>query len=107
MGKLSAPGPTMLYIQSGGIPFPDLALFSAVAIEIAGGLALIVGFKTRWTAVLIATFTAATGCIFHSQLGDENQMIHFYKNVAIVGGLLQIAAFGSGRFGLDRVLRRR
>jgi putative oxidoreductase len=51
--------------------------------------------------MVLAIFCVVTALIFHHALGDQNQMIHFFKNLAMAGGLLQVAAFGSGRIGLD------
>ena len=66
-----------------------------------GGLALLVGFQTRLVAAALAIFTLATAVLFHNNMADQNQMIHFMKNLAITGGLLQVVAFGAGAFSLD------
>ena len=76
-------------------------------IELAGGTALILGYRTRLAAVVLAVFTVMAALAFHSHFADQNQMIHFLKNVAIAGGLLQIAAFGGGGFSLDARGRRK
>lgn len=65
------------------------------------GLLLALGYKTRLTALVLAIFSVVTGVIFHHALGDQNQMIHFLKNLALTGGLLQVVAFGAGAFSLD------
>jgi putative oxidoreductase len=52
-------------------------------------------------ASVLAVFTVLAAVIFHSAFGDQNQMIHFLKNIAIAGGLLQVVAFGAGGFSLD------
>jgi len=57
--------------------------------------------RTKIVATVLAVFCVFTALVFHHALGDQNQMIHFLKNFAMAGGLLQLAAFGSGRFGLD------
>jgi len=89
------------YIGSVGLPFPELALAAAIAVEILGGAALIAGYRTRLIAGLLAVFSVVTALIFHSALADQNQFIHFFKNIAMAGGLLQVVAFGAGRFSLD------
>ena len=99
--KLAAPAGTIGYIQSVGLPLPELGLAIAVVVEIGGGLALILGYRTRAAAAALALFTLATALLFHFNLADQNQFIHFFKNVAIAGGLLQVVAFGGGRFSLD------
>jgi putative oxidoreductase len=106
LGKLGAYGPTTQMIAAVGLPVPPLAFAVAVAVELGGGLLLIAGFRTRLVAIAIALFTLATAVFFHANFGDQNQMIHFLKNVMIAGGLLQIAAFGAGAFSIDNRLGR-
>lgn len=101
ISKLSAPASIIGYIESVGLPFPTLALAIAVLVEIGGSIALILGYRTRLVAAGLAVFSVATALAFHNQLGDQNQFIHFFKNLAMAGGLLQVAAFGAGRFSLD------
>src|SRR5215470_3180696 len=98
--KLAAPAGTIGYIQSVGLPLPELGLAIAVVVEIGGGLALILGYLTRAVAAVLAVFTLATAVFFHLHLADQNQFIHFFKNLAITGGLLQIIAFGAPRLSL-------
>jgi putative oxidoreductase len=102
VSKLADPTGTIAYITSAGLPAPSLAYGVAVAVELAGGLLLIAGIRTRIVASAIAVFSLAAAFGFHANLADQNQFIHFFKNVAMAGGLLQVAAFGSGRFGFDR-----
>ena len=99
--KLAAPAGTIGYIQSVGLPLPALGLAIAVIVEIGGGLALVLGYRTRVAAAALAIFTLATAVFFHFHLADQNQFIHFFKNLAITGGLLQIIAFGAPRLSLD------
>lgn len=101
MSKLAAPAMMIGYIGSVGLPFPQLALALAVIVEIGGGLALIAGYRTRTVAAVLALFSVVTALAFHSALADQNQFIHFFKNIAMAGGLLQVVAFGAGRFSLD------
>jgi putative oxidoreductase len=105
VGKLQAPAGTMGYIASAGLPFPEFAYALAVLIELVGGVALIVGFQTRIAAGALAIFSLATAIGFHGNFADLNQLIHFFKNVAIAGGLLQVVAFGAGAFSLDAYRR--
>ncbi len=101
MSKLAAPAMTIGYIQSVGLPLPSVAFALSAFVEIVGGIALLLGFRTRAVAGVLALFSLATAVFFHNTLGDQNQFIHFFKNVAIAGGLLQIVAFGGGRISLD------
>ena len=101
LGKITAPADMIGYIKSAGLPLPLLAFAIAVVVEIGGGLALIAGYRTRLVATVLAVFCVATALGFHNDLADQNQFIHFFKNMAMTGGLLQIVAFGAGRFSLD------
>jgi putative oxidoreductase len=106
IGKLAAPAMTKGYIAAMGLPAPDLAYLGAVAVEIGGSLLLIAGYKTRIIAAGMAVFTLLTAVFFHRNFADQNQMIHVRKNIAIFGGLLQVVAFGAGRFALDHFILR-
>jgi putative oxidoreductase len=88
-------------ISAVGLPFPQLAFAVAVATELGGGLLLIGGYRTRYVATALALFSLATAMSFHNNFADQNQMIHFLKNVMIAGGLLQIVAFGGGALSID------
>ncbi|UQS16632.1 DoxX family protein [Pseudomonas sp. HS6] len=99
--KLAAPAMMIGYIGSVGLPLPQVALAVAIIVEVGGGLALIAGYRTRTVAAVLAAFSVFTALAFHSALADQNQFIHFFKNIAMAGGLLQVVAFGAGRFSLD------
>jgi putative oxidoreductase len=101
LGKLAAPGPTQGHIASVGLPLPSLAYVVAILVELGGGLLLLVGYRTRIVAAVLAVFCVVTALVFHHALADRNQMIHFLKNLAMAGGLLQFVAFGPGRIGWD------
>jgi putative oxidoreductase len=101
LSKLAAYGATTAMIGAVGLPVPPLAYAVAVAVELGGGLLLIAGFQTRIVAIALALFSLATALSFHSNFADQNQMIHFLKNVMMAGGLLQVVAFGAGSFSLD------
>lgn len=73
----------------------------AVAVEIAGAVLLIVGFKLRYTALGLASFSVVTALLFHANFIDRGQMFHFLKNFAIVGGLLALYVSGPGRLSFD------
>jgi putative oxidoreductase len=101
LGKLTAYSATTGMIGAAGLPFPPLAFAVAVAVEFGGGVLLIAGYHTRFVALALAAFSLATAISFHHAFADQNQMIHFFKNVMMAGGLLQIAAFGAGALSLD------
>jgi putative oxidoreductase len=101
LSKIAAPVNTIAYIQSAGAPFAPAAFGIAAIVEVIGGLALLVGFQTRLVAAILAIFTLAAAMLFHNNMADQNQMVHFMKNLAITGGLLQVIAFGAGAFSLD------
>jgi putative oxidoreductase len=101
LSKLGAYSATAEMISAVGLPFPQLAFAVAVATELGGGLLLIGGYRTRYVAAALALFSLATAMSFHNNFADQNQMIHFLKNVMIAGGLLQIVAFGGGALSID------
>src|SRR5947207_14589222 len=94
-------------IASKSLPMPQVLAALAVAVELGGGILLLVGLKARWVALVLVGFMIVITPIFHtfwSVPADQAQMqqIHFLKNVAITGGLLMVAALGPGRFSTDR-----
>lgn len=101
LSKLGSAAATTAYIASAGLPLPGVAYVLTVVVEIGGGLLLLVGFQARLAAAVLAVFTLAAAIVFHHNFADQNQMVHFLKNVAITGGLLQVAAWGAGRWSLD------
>jgi putative oxidoreductase len=101
LGKLAAPDATIGYISAANLPFPFLAYVVAVVVEIGGGILLIAGFQTRAVGAVLAIFTVAAAVGFHGAFSDQNQMIHFLKNISMAGGLLQVVAFGAGSFSID------
>jgi putative oxidoreductase len=101
LSKIAAPAMAIGYIQSVGLPLPSVAFGLAAFTEIVGGIMLLLGYRTRIVAGVLVLFTLATAAFFHNHFGDQNQFIHFFKNVAIAGGLLHVMAFGGGRLSLD------
>ena len=102
LSKLGDYSATVDLISSSKLPLPAaLAYAGAVAVEIVGGVMLIVGFQTRAVASILALYCVATAVFFHANFADLNNIIHFMKNVAMTGGLLQIVAFGAGAFSID------
>ncbi|MGU7770036.1 DoxX family protein [Burkholderia sp. MR1-5-21] len=101
LSKLGAYAATVGYISAMGLPVPPLAFVVSVLIEAGGGLLLMSGYRARGVASVMALFCLVTAVFFHHNFADQNQMIHFLKNVMMAGGLLQIAYFGAGAFSLD------
>ncbi len=98
---------TIAFMGTEGAPAPIVSAAIAVVMELFVGIALLVGFYTRPLALLLALYTVGTALIGHhfwTMTGGEqmNNMIHFYKNIAIAGGLLALCAAGPGRFSIDR-----
>ena len=101
LGKLATYSATTALISAVGLPFPPLAFAVAVAVELGGGVLLVAGYRVRFVAAAMAAFALATALAFHNNFADQDQMIHFFKNVMMAGGLLQIVAFGAGALSLD------
>jgi putative oxidoreductase len=94
------------YIASKGLPLPEVATAITIAIELGLGLLLLVGWRARWAALGLAVFVAIITPLFHNYwaMPEAQQMMQkqaFNKNLAILGGLLMVAAFGAGRWSLD------
>lgn len=101
LGKIAAPEATQGYIASVGLPVPVLSYLAAIVIELGGGVLLLVGLRTRVVAAGLAAFSIISALVFHHALGDQNQLFHFLKNLAMAGGLIQVLAFGAGAFSID------
>jgi putative oxidoreductase len=100
ISKITQYAGTQGYMEAFGIPGAMLPL--VILLEIGGGLALIAGWQTRWTAWALAAFTLGAGAVFHHNFADQTQMIMFMKNLAIAGGLLFVATHGAGAFSIDQ-----
>lgn len=96
---------TQGYMEAMGVPGALLPL--VIAAEIGGGLAIATGLLTRWAALGLAVFSVASAVLFHFDLGDQNQFIHFTKNLAMAGGFLVLAANDAGRLSLDALIASR
>jgi putative oxidoreductase len=100
-GKLTGFAGTQAYMGSLGLPAPAFVTVLAIIIEIGGALLLLTGYKTRLVSFGLALYVLLSAFIAHAHFGDLNQYQHFMKNMAIVGGLLALAAFGGGAYSLD------
>jgi putative oxidoreductase len=99
--KLAGYGGTVGYMGSVGLPFPELAAVVAILVECVGGILLVIGYQARLAGLVLALWCVATGLVAHSQFADQNQMVHFLKNIAMAGGFLQLFAFGAGGWSVD------
>jgi putative oxidoreductase len=105
-GKIAGFDGTVAYIASSHLPLPSIVAALTIVIELGGGLALVTGFYTRQTALVLAVFTLLTGFIFHNFWAAAEaqrlaQQINFLKNLSIAGGMLVLAAFGPGTLSID------
>jgi putative oxidoreductase len=98
-GKIAGYAATQQYMESAGVPGALLPL--VIALELGGGLAILAGVFTRWTALALAVFALASAALFHANLGDAAQAVNFWKNVAMAGGFLMLAAHGAGTLSVD------
>jgi putative oxidoreductase len=106
IAKLTGFEGTVGYITSVGLPAPTLAALAALVLEIVGGAALIVGLGTRFVALALALFTLVASFIFHAYWSVPADQVFvtqllFFKNIAVAGGLMALAAFGAGAWSLD------
>jgi putative oxidoreductase len=99
LNKISGYSGMQGYMDSMGVPGALLPL--VIALEVVGGLVLMLGWHTRLTAFLLAGFTILATLIFHSNLGDQTQMLFFMKNLSIAGGLLLVVSHGAGPYSID------
>ena len=100
-GKIAGYAGTQAYMTSKGVPGELLPL--AILLEFGGGIAIIAGFMTRWTALALALFCVVSGLLFHWDLGDQGQTINLMKNFALAGGLLLLAQAGAPLLSIDRL----
>jgi len=100
-GKVMAPAATIAWINSTGLPLPEAGYYVSIVIELGGALLLVLGWQIRPLGAILSVFAIATAFIFHRNIADQNQLFHFLKNIAVMGGFFQLMAFGAGRYSLD------
>ena len=98
-GKLSNFEATQAYMQMTGVPGALLPM--VILVEVGGGLAILLGYQTRWVALALAGFCIVSGTIFHNNFADQTQTIMFMKNLAMAGGFLSLFVSGAGSLSLD------
>ena len=104
--KISGFAGTVSYAAGAGMPMPQVAVAIGLVIEIVGGLAILLGWHTRWAALILGFFTLVASFFFHNFWGVPAeaagvQQLLFWKNIAVVGGLLAYAAHGAGAWSVD------
>jgi len=99
--KLGAVEGTTGYIASLGLPVPGVTVWLTIALEILGGIAILVGFFTRYAAWALAAFCVITAFLAHYLPADQMQMIIFMKNIAVAGGFMALVAAGPGAWSID------
>ncbi|WP_427983298.1 DoxX family protein [Agarivorans sp.] len=99
-GKIGGYAGTQAYMEAMGVPGMLLPL--VIALELLGGIAIVLGWQTRIVAFLLAGFSLVSGLLFHFNPDDQIQMIMLMKNIAIAGGFLLLVAHGAGRYSLDQ-----
>lgn len=106
-GKISGFQSTVGYIAGAGLPMPQVLAVASIVVEFIGGLALLIGFRARWAALAFVVFLIVITPVFHNfwsapEAEAVAQQINFIKNIAIIGGMLMVMAFGPGRYSVDK-----
>jgi len=99
LNKINNYGNTAGWMDAMGVPGSLLPI--VIVLEVLGGAAIMIGWQTRIAAILFAAFSVMSAAIFHADFSDQNQMIHFMKNVSIAGGFLFLIVHGAGNYSLD------
>jgi putative oxidoreductase len=103
--KLTSFDGTAAFMAHAGLPFTSLLLVLTIAVELGGGLLIMLGWQTRWVALVVFLFLIPVTLVFHNPAGNpaqaQQQTIQLLKNLSIMGGMLQLFAFGAGMWSLD------
>ena len=102
-GKISKQEDVIMYMEDYGVS--EILFVPATVLEILFPLLLIVGYKTKWAASVMALFTFAVAIIFHTDFSEGMQMIFFLKDLAIAGGFMIILVYGPGKISLDHYFK--
>ncbi len=104
MNKIQYYDANAQFLASGGLPSELLPL--VIAFEVIGAILLVVGYQTRLAALAFAGFSVVTALLYHNNLADQMQFLLFFKNIAMAGGFLVVAAHGAGEFSIDAKRRK-
>ena len=110
LSKISGFDGTAAYMAAHGLPMTRVLLVLTIVIELGSGLMLLLGWRARVAATALFLFLIPTTLIFHAfwtgnpgdAMATQNQMIHFMKNLSIMGGMLYVIAYGSGPYSLQK-----
>ena len=102
-GKISMQENVIMHMEDYGVP--GVLFVPAIVLEILFPLLLIVGYKTKWAASVMALFTFTVAIIFHTDFSEGMQMIFFLKDLAIAGGFMIILVYGPGKISLDHYFK--
>ena len=103
--QLCDPAGTVAYFANLNVPAPQVAVWISIPIHLLGGVAILVGFKTRWAAAVLILLCLGTAFGIHLPAGDMDNMVNFYKNLVMAGGFLYVIAFGAGAISFDQKTR--
>jgi putative oxidoreductase len=106
-GKVTGFEGTVGYIASKGLPLPQIAAVGAIIVELGGSILMFIGWKARWAAAALFVFTGLAALFFHNfwavpAAQAQDMMIHFMKNISMMGGLLYVVVYGSGPVSIDK-----
>jgi putative oxidoreductase len=101
IGKIQSFSDTQEQIASAGLPLAALLAAGAIVFELVGAALVLLGYKAKWGALLLILFLIPATLVFHTNFAETMQVTQFFKNLAILGGLLMVTAFGSGPLSLD------
>ena len=99
--QLRNPAAAADYFTSLDVPMPNIAIWVSIPVHLLGGLAILVGYKTRWAAALLVLLCLGTAFGVHLPAGDMDNMMNFYKNLVMAGGFLYVINFGAGAISFD------
>ena len=105
--QLRNPAAAVDYFTSLDVPMPNIAIWVSIPVHLLGGLAILVGYKTRWAAALLVLLCLGTAFGVHLPAGDMDNMMNFYKNLVMAGGFLYVINFGAGTISFDEGLTAR
>ena len=100
INKIINPVASQENMSAHGMPLTSIFLAAAIALEILGGLSVLLGIKTRWGAAMLIIFLIPATLIFHTNFSTEIEQAMFLKNLAMLGGLLMVIRYGGGNLVL-------
>ena len=103
IGKISMQEDVIMYMENYGVP--EILFVPAIILEILFPILLIVGYRAKWVASIMALFTFTVAIIFHTDFNEGMQMMFFLKDIAIAGGFMIIVAYGPGKISLDHYFK--